>query len=301
MTRKDEKCLCFQDALQEYDNDNEEDAVANVFFELANAKMVSYRIQQHPHQHQHDDRTVGEEDLQIKIQQDTSACGQHTGGIVWETAYLLLNYLRAHKRQHGYGYGTFAEVGAGCGLVGLGVYRANLADHVTLTETNEVMSNLLKNVQQNYPQRPESLKCCRLDWTTCPHDCQHAGIQPHSMDTIVGTDVVFSTRFVGPLLETLRYLAHDDTLILLCLQERCKDSHQLLLETAKDYDLAVADISSEVTAVPSCEWGRDLECCVLKLSVMIPTSSTSTSTSKTTTKKKRKYQKEEETNAKKIK
>jgi hypothetical protein len=301
MTRKDEQCLCFQDALQEYDDDDEDDAVANVFFELANAKMVSYRIQRH--RQQHHDSPVDEEDLQIKIQQDTGACGQHTGGIVWETAYLLLNYLRAHKRQHGYGYGhgygTFAEVGAGCGLVGLGVHRANLADQVILTETAEVMSNLLKNVQQNYPQRPETLKCCRLDWTTCPHDCQQAGIQPHSMDTIVGTDVVFSTRFVGPLLETLRYLAHDDTLILLCLQERCKDSHRLLLESAKDYDLTVADISSEVTAVPSCEWGQDLECCVLKLTVMTPTSTPSSSPTKT--KKKRKCQKEEETNAKKIK
>lgn len=114
------------------------------------------------------------------------------------------------------------------------------------------------------------VRACALDWTRYKEDCQacHYYLEPHSVDMIVGTDVVFSTRFVGPLLDTLRYLAHAETTILLCLQERCPDAHQLLLESANNHGLSVRDISEQVTEVPTCEWGRDLDCCILQLRVV---------------------------------
>jgi predicted nicotinamide N-methyase len=172
----------------------------------------------------------------------------------------------------------FLEVGAGCGLVGLGVHRSKtIATQVVIvTETPPVMTNLLANIERNYPNNKtkqssssssSSLQAVPLDWKDYQTDCAKAKIRPHSIDTIVGTDVVFSTTLVAPLLETLRYLSHKNTVIFLCLQERCKDSHQLLLETAKDHELMVQDISDDVTSLPTCEWGKDLECKVLKLTV----------------------------------
>jgi len=108
---------------------------------------------------------------------------------------------------------------------------------------------------------------CELDWTRYKEACAASDIRPHSIDLIVGTDVVFSTRLVRPLLETLQYLAHSKTRILLCLQERCPDSHRLFLEAAThDYGWTVRDLSTHVTTtVPTCEWGRPLDCCILEL------------------------------------
>jgi hypothetical protein len=269
---EDTNCLCFQDALQSYlRNDDEGEGgaeIANALFELANATDVSYRI----------DRP---QDVIVRIRQDhDEACGQHTGGIVWETSYLLLNYLRQiyspedATRRSKYPCGkTVLEVGAGCGLLGIGIYHSKLAKRVILTETDSVLPNLLYNVQRNTIRKNledetnERVRVCGLDWTRYEEDCRVANIEPHSIDFIVGTDVVFSTRFVRPLLETLRYLAHSQTTILLCLQERCPDSHRLLLESASDCGLTVQDISDQVTEVHSCEWGRDLECCILHMQV----------------------------------
>jgi hypothetical protein len=348
--------LCFQDALQEWKKNSDHDDVANVFFELANAPLVSYRL---PRKEGEDDddnnnnNNNNNDTNMITIQQDLAgACGNHTGGIVWETAYLLLEYLRATHHN----CGTFLEVGAGCGLVGLGVYEMAIATKtVYLTETSDVMPNLLVNVEQHRknhnrnrnnnhhhniisngdetktknlkqpqgaakptitkrkkPCSPLLLRTQTLDWTRFEQDCQEAKIRPHSIDTIVGTDVVFSMELVEPLLRTIRHLAHSETTILLCLQERCKDSHQLLLEAAPKHQLLVQDISDQVfvsddgddsdddsdSPVPECSWGRDLECKLLKLSVVVTTLSSTTSVSSTKQqqeeKKKRKRDKKQD-------
>ncbi|CAJ1947649.1 unnamed protein product [Cylindrotheca closterium] len=285
--------LCFQDLLNiegsrssqrnsrhhhgQNDDDSEDDgqnAVATAFFELANAEAISYRISPA---------------LEIVIHQDVSACGQHTGGIVWETSYLLLNYLRAT----GHSCQRLLEVGAGCGLVGLGCHKMGTklaTKEVIITETNEVMKNLTENWRRNYPSSSKEtsgtddvddddddnnnkessdpkLRICELDWTRYREDCKKVKIKKHSVDTIVGTDVVFATSLVEPLLQTMRYLAHDDTVAYLCLQERCKDSHKLLLDKAGSYDFKIEDISEEYAALPECKWGKDLECCLLKFTI----------------------------------
>lgn len=271
------KVLCFQDVLdldndskgctrksgqyQHQKDDEDEHAVANAFFELANAEAISYRISP---------------SCEIVIRQDVSACGQHTGGIVWESSYLLLNYLRAT----GHSCKRLLEVGAGCGLVGLGCHKMDIAaKEVIITETHEVMENLTDNWKLNYPtsdeetssgnknERSPKLRICEVDWTKHIEDCNKAKIKKHSVDTIVGTDVVFATSLVEPLLQTMRYLAHDKTVGYLCLQERCKDSHKLLLGKASCYDFKIEDISEEYSSLPACSWGKDLECCLLKLTM----------------------------------
>ncbi|KAL3933292.1 MAG: hypothetical protein SGBAC_010460 [Bacillariaceae sp.] len=277
--------LCFQDVLnvkdsntsspshyhgrQDNDDDDDDDdqVTANAFFELANAKAISYRISP---------------SCEIVIHQDVSACGQHTGGIVWETSYLLLNYLKAT----GHSCQRLLEVGAGCGLVGLGCHKMGTiaTKEVIITETKDVMKNLTKNWKRNYDDDEDdddndndndndnekpvpNLRICELDWTIYREDCKMAKIKKHSVDTIVGTDVVFATSLVEPLLQTMRYLAHDETVGYLCLQERCKDSHQLLLKEASTYDFKIEDISEEYAALPECKWGTDLECCLLKFTI----------------------------------
>lgn len=250
------ECVCFQDALesrivdQEKDDDEGQAAVANTFFDLANTERISYKITPNS---------------QIVIQQDVNAT-THTGGIVWETSYLLLNYLRETHRSRR-PYERLLEIGAGCGLVGLGAHKTGtIAKQVIITETREVMTNLLANRNLNYPEKTkdDSLQICELDWNSHIVDCKKANIRKHSIDCVVGTDVVFSTILVEPLLKTMKYLSHKETVGYLCLQERCKDSHALLLKKAKDYGFHIEDISSEYESFTSCKWGKQLECCLLK-------------------------------------
>ena len=310
--------LCFQDVWKEHcSNNREEDetsyeeAVSNVFFELANAPSVSYRLEAPPSistsQNAEDtNESTTQQDSQISaivIKQDVSGAAQtHTGGIVWETSYLLLNYLlsstnwlsRNSERK------TILEIGAGCGMLGLTLHKAlelgiigdgaggnNAASRVIITETNEVMDNLRKNWERNYPSslsdsnesvteesnnKSHALSVEELDWTRCEEDCARAMIKPGSVDCIVGTDVVFSTRFVRPMLETMKFLSHPRTTVYLCLQERCRDSHELLLGEAINYGFRVEDISeavySDVSLAHSCSFGRALECKLLKFTVV---------------------------------
>ena len=100
--------LCFQDAWDvhcsaqpelkdqtvsgSYDG-NEDADVSSVFFELANATSVSYRLQEDDSNNNNTAATKNASNYDaIVIRQDVSA-ETHTGGIVWETSYLLLNYL----------------------------------------------------------------------------------------------------------------------------------------------------------------------------------------------------------------
>jgi hypothetical protein len=268
---KTESSICFQDTTLSAHDTNED--VSLVFFELANAPYVSYRFGKHNKDNEEEDSSSTEGSVAKKqsphdcivVKQDVTACGEHTGGIVWETAYLLLNFLRTKNSR----LKNTLELGAGCGMVGQALNACGLSKNVIMTEIGQVMPNLLANVERNkMHDEKASLQAHTLDWNIYESDCTKAKIAPHSMDTLVGTDVVFSTRLVEPLLRTMSYLAHSKTKAYLCLQERCKDSHQLLLDKAKDYGFQIDDISDYVTSLPSCEWGKELDCCVLKFTVM---------------------------------
>jgi predicted nicotinamide N-methyase len=277
----------FQEVMSSQDKENE---IALVFFELANADSVGYEI----HDTERDDHKNGSSDdnsredkdtdrakiempsiaMTIVIKQDVKACGEHTGGIVWETAYLLLQYLR----NRGTPLGKTLEVGAGCGMLGQVLVAYGLVESIVMTETEPVMPNLIANVERNRKgmanlwkvknHNQPRLEAYTLDWNHYKEDCLKSQIRPHSMDTILGTDVIFTTKLVEPLLQTLRYLTHEKSEILLCVQERCKDSHKLLLEKAREYDFLVENISDHVTLLPNCEWGADMECRVFKFSIV---------------------------------
>jgi Lysine methyltransferase len=363
---KTEEFCCYQDLWREYernqrqpqrqhivdsntDDDVVEHDVSDIFFQLANAPLVSFRLSSRVrdiNDNCNSDRggnTKGE----VVIEQDVKGAAQkHTGGIVWETAYLLLEYL-IHQIQllskRGVGDNcieqrsnvfsflqkelslgimnddaavasesrpcTIVELGAGCGMLGLTIHKTlemTLDTHntiktgilpwrVILTETAEVMHNLERNYHRNFrasnqtssasSSPSQSVSICELDWINYREHCQEAGIAAHSVDLVVGTDVVFSTRFVEPLLRTMEYLCHDMTVMILCLQERCPDSHALLLDKSSDYGFVIEDISEQVfEECDSCKFGKELDCKLLQFT---------TSASKTNSKKKRKDKKEE--------
>ena len=118
-------------------------------------------------------------------------------------------------------------------MLGLVLASSGLCQKVVMTETTEVLPNLVNNMNLNVnnreidrhmnamseatqnPLETGSISVRRLRWDNVKKDilaCQQDGgsddLKSHSFDTIVGTDVVFSTKLVKPLLKTLQKLCH---------------------------------------------------------------------------------------------
>ena len=197
------------------DDEGDDEDLQTRLFELANAPAVTYRCR------------GGQ---RVTIRQDREA-KVHTGGIVWETAFLLGLFLEhqpafapaaraLEKKPH-----RVLEVGAGCGL--LGVVLAAAGCDVVLTEHPIALPNLQHNVASCGAGVAERARVAQLNWCEAKdvrdvRDAQRARGCPATFDTIVGTDVVFSEQLVAPLLRSVHALAADHTTVWLCLQVRTR-------------------------------------------------------------------------------
>lgn len=299
---KQEKVLYFQDFFSPSDSGKSKMDTAEIFFELANAPIVGYKLSSIKCSSSKKRKLENRDSCDtttaaILVQQDNS-CQSHTGGIVWETSYLLANYLCAKylqgeatdksnntsRRKRG-PLGKTLEVGSGCGMLGLILSASGLCKKVVMTETEEVIPNLLKNVEYNKHDKnscaaqlklfsSKTISVRQLRWDAFNEDIRHCqselkidDLDPHTFDTIVGTDVIFSTSLVKPLLKTLRKMSHDETNIYLVVQVRCEDSHALFLKKASKYDFNCLDCSEKLSEFPSCSFGLELDCRLLHLTV----------------------------------
>jgi len=166
-------------------------------------------------------------------------------------------------------------------MLGLILAASNVADKVITTETTEVMQNLQQNVDNNTchdsdNSKTESTRCCspsmisvrRLRWDNYRKDietCQSersSEFDPHSFDTIVGTDVIFSMALVKPLLKTMKKFSKPTTDIFLCVQVRCEDSHDYFMKKAPKYGFSLKECSYDSKNLL---WGLDLDCKLLHL------------------------------------
>jgi hypothetical protein len=258
---------------------NDAGHVSESLFELANASEIGYRVRRDNGEGREDLGEDGEEIL--IIHQDASACGRHTGGIVWETCYALLEYLSASlKGQESGVLGRVLEVGAGCGLLGQALAARGLARSVVMTEVDAVLPNLRANAARNAAAMRNISKgaggdaagsgllgCCRLDWLdpACVQQSLEPRLLSSRFDTILGTDVIFAPDLVDPLLETCRTYSHPTTQIYLCVQIRCPESHRMFLERAPSYGFRLQDFTQKLCCFPSCSWAMYLECRLLLL------------------------------------
>lgn len=192
-------------------------------FELANAAAVRYAV-------------CG--GRSVVIRQDPSNTA--TGGCIWETSYLLAEWAQRElaprlelSRAGRAPPLRCLEMGAGCGL--LGVALAHAGCKVLLTECEESMPNLEANVAANAPApSPRGGQCAaaRLGWGN-EADAAAAVSQHGPFDVVLGTDVVFRSALVEPLLRTLwRCCSAADTTCWLCCQVRCPDAHKVLVAIA---------------------------------------------------------------------
>mmetsp|Transcript_23112 Transcript_23112/g.33858 ORF Transcript_23112/g.33858 Transcript_23112/m.33858 type:complete len:330 (-) Transcript_23112:30-1019(-) len=244
---------------------SEEEHLADLFFTLANSPYVGYELN----------------DSLVRVRQNINA-NNTTGGIVWESAYLLVDYIAQLPRVEGR---SVIDLGGGVGFLGL--VLSKLKYSVTITEFDErsrcsspasgVYELLEKNVLEfnsGLNNLKEAVRVCRLDWTRSRQDITewvNAGIFSQNelqsgFELVVGTDVLFSPALVRPLLSTASQLTREVSgECMFCMQIRCEDSHKLFLEAAHEYFDCVRDISEEVYTTPGCEWGKAMECLVFRM------------------------------------
>eukprot|EP00439_Symbiodinium_sp_Y106_P086599 s181_g34.t1 len=158
------------------------------------------------------------------------------------------------------------RLGAGCGLLGLGLSR--LGCEVVLTEQHVAMENLLRNVEAANKSLPEDFvpaQALELDWGS---EANMTAVRSKgSFDLVVGTDIVFASRLVQPLILTIRTLlkGSPSATCWLCLQRRDPDAHALLLvEAEKHFRVKEHSFSGCDGLEAACELECILLCLMLK-------------------------------------
>ena len=203
-------------------------AVAEGFFDLANADVVRY--------------AVGGDD-ELVVEQDQSL-HDSCGGIVWESAFCLAQLLQRDggKRVRGK---RVVELGAGAGLLGMSAAKLG-AESVLLTDHPSAMPLLRRNVARNFPfpddtdtavanarrrKRTPRVSCLPLDWLDANHLSAVLGTAKEEgpFDVALAADVVFAKHLVSPMLRCVAAAmsrARDPrrATAYVCLQERCADA-----------------------------------------------------------------------------
>jgi len=226
---------------------------AELFFDLANADAIRYHCSAGTEVLIHQDRAIAAE----------GPSGHQTGGIVWETSFLLAMYLVERERPK-----SFLEVGAGCGLLGLVLCAEWKTVRGVLTDMKVAESNIAANIERNANTLKSELnaRSAVLRWNV--EDDREAVTQHLEGDApgfILGTDVVFCKQLVLPLLKTLHHFAGEHTVVYLCLQTRCPDAHAALLLESPHF-FSFTDASAELHALPVCgKVAIDMECHLFRL------------------------------------
>ena len=149
-------------------------AAAEGFFELANASLVRFTVEEAGRGARITGMTTGSTEdtrkggnggssgvggggVELLVEQDQSLHNS-CGGIVWESAFCLAGYLRRCVRRRceeppisragGFEACSVLEVGAGCGLLGMSMAVMG-ARRVVLTDHPDAMPLLRRNVRRN--------------------------------------------------------------------------------------------------------------------------------------------------------
>ena len=270
--------------------DPDDARVAEGFFDLANAAVVRYSVGGDAPDAANADAANADAAandptprVELMVEQDQSL-HDCCGGIVWESAFCLAQYLRGEARARRIRGRRVLELGAGTGLLGLAA-AASGAKRVVLTDHPDAMPLLTRNVERNAEalagagdgdgdgdgdetgdgtgdahasrRRRRIPKCLPLDWTDDAHLDAVADLGP--FDVVLATDVVFNVDLVDPLLRCVRRCVKPRRGIAwVCLQERCPDAFAAFREKCRQ--------GFDAREVPSDEVGFvDRECVLFEL------------------------------------
>lgn len=129
------------------------------------------------------------------------------------------------------------ELGSGCGLSGM--VAAILGGAVTFTDIHKLLPWLQKNVSSNLHDIDYSIEV--LEWGKVRHNEQKI-----KYDVILGTDLVYNKKLIGPLLKTTHRMSTMDTLILFAFEMHEPSATKKFWDTVGTYFI--------VDEIPPSEW-----------------------------------------------
>ena len=187
----------------------------------------------------------------VKVVQDPTLTRQETGSYLWEEASeSLIDWVI--KEYGGSVQGRrFVDLGCGCGSVGNAL--ALLGGHVTLTDVEEVMTNVQVNIDANADAAAAAggaAACVALDWTNPQRDAilQEAATSSGGFDMVVGSELMYAAALVRttqfPWTRNGRGISLTD-----CVLRQLDDSHAPLIATIQAAMAASARASPPVKCV----------------------------------------------------
>jgi predicted nicotinamide N-methyase len=175
-----------------------------------------------------------------------------TGRWVWPTAVPLLHRLldecaASSSSSHS---NTVLELGAGCGVLGMGLAASGSFPQVILTDHNTDW--LHKNVERNRDLVGDRIQVHKLDWgmeqDSRSLEASLVGQQPRqTLDWIVGSDILYDPSSHRALVSTLRRFAEPNNASILLAYPRRQDNEAAFVSIAKEhFDIQIEPIKDEM-------------------------------------------------------
>ncbi|MCO5591183.1 hypothetical protein L7F22_051976 [Adiantum nelumboides] len=180
----------------------------------------------------------------LQLAQDPNS--KHLGTTVWDSSMVFVKFLEQNCKKGELSHSKLVgkrviELGAGCGLAGLGM--ALLGCHLVATDQVEVLPLLIRNLERNMARAIHSpsdspflgslgtVEVVELNWGD---EMQIKAFKP-PFDYIIGSDIVYKEQLLEPLVTTLIGLAGPKTTILLANEYRSSSVHENMLQLWKEH------------------------------------------------------------------
>ena len=239
------------------------------FFEMANCPVVSFQIAEddfhsstvfHPEKSRTTTTTTtttsssSSNARMIHVEQKQEL-ENSCGGIVWESAFALAEYLRKtvfekKKKKKNETKTTLLrdciDIGAGTGFLGIWVHKVAKMQRTVLTDTMKCFDLMRRNVERNFSSNDDddddershaTIDVKPLDWTSKQDLDALTTTGRGKFDLLVATDVIFAERLVEPLILCLKTLIDPERgVCYVCAQPRDKAAFELFQDLcAKEF------------------------------------------------------------------
>ena len=197
--------------------------------------------------------------------EDTStALCDETGHVAWQAMPVLCHFILSAVGQRLLTSARVLELGAGIGVPGL--LAGRVCREVILTDNNDaVLERLQRNVKLNMTSMscsPDAVRVLNVAWGADYFPPEHV-LARHSVDVVLGSDVVYSAASARAFLETAKMLVTEpDGVIVLAYIPRWQSVDRALHDALQQENLEAevvplnsflptdGDLSSDKTPLP---------------------------------------------------
>jgi len=241
------------------------------FFEMANCPVVSFQIAEddfhsstvfHPESRTTTTTSSSSSNARMIHVEQKQELENSCGGIVWESAFALAEYLRKtvfmhekkkkkKKKKKNATKTTLLrdciDIGAGTGFLGIWVHKVAKMQRTVLTDTMKCFNLMRRNVERNFSSNDDdddddershaTIDVKPLDWTSKQDLDALTTTGRGKFDLLVAADVIFAERLVEPLILCLKTLIDPERgVCYVCAQPRDKAAFELFQDLcAKEF------------------------------------------------------------------